>query len=447
MDYIPHSEKEIQEMLDFIGVSHIDRLFEDIPKEALCNKCLELPDAMAELDLQRYCEGMARKNKRYTRSFLGAGSYRHFIPSAVRAIISRSEFYTAYTPYQAEASQGTLQAIFEFQSMISLLTGMDIANASLYDGSTAVAEASILACAETRRNKLLVSAALHPEYRKVLHTYFPEKTEILEIPLREGITDTNGLKEMLDKNTAAVIIQNPNFLGCLEPGHEIAEVVKGSGALFVAAVVEPASLGILKPPGKYGADIAAGECQSLGLPIAFGGPYLGFMATLAKHMRKIPGRLSGKTVDHDGREGFVLTLQAREQHIRREKASSNICTNSALCALAATVYLSLMGKQGLKEVATQNARKARYAMDTICSTPGFTRKFSSPFFNEFVIQCRENPALINRKLEEQGILGGLELGRFYAELQDCILFCVTEMSSKQDIDALVSALASLKVAV
>ena len=447
MDYVPHTEKEIREMLEFIGVSQIEDLFRDIPKDALCSHCLQLPEPMSEFELKNYCEELASKNRRYSRFFLGAGAYRHFIPSVVKAITSRSEFYTAYTPYQAEASQGTLQAIFEFQSFICLLTGMDVANASLYDGSTAVAEAAILALNETRRKKVLISSGVHPEYRKVLKTYLPPDVNLVELSLKEGLTDLQELKEKLDKTTSAVIVQNPNFLGCIEDGNKLSELIRGSGALFIVVVSEPVSLGIMKAPGSYGADVVVGECQSFGIPVGFGGPYLGFMATQAKYMRKIPGRLSGKTVDHEGREGFVLTLQAREQHIRREKASSNICSNEALCALAATVYLSLMGKSGMKELGHQNAKKAHYALEKICAVPGFSRKFPAPVFNEFVVQCRENPSVINRKLEKEGIQGGLELGRFYPELRDCILFVVTEICSKQDIDALVSVLASLKVAV
>ncbi|MDQ7822011.1 MAG: aminomethyl-transferring glycine dehydrogenase subunit GcvPA [Candidatus Eremiobacteraeota bacterium] len=441
MNYIPHSTKEVREMLDTLGLDRIERLFSHIPEEALCRKELDLHRAMTEPELKRHCEELSLKNRHFSRSFLGGGAYRHYIPSAVNAIISRPEFFTAYTPYQAEASQGTLQAIYEFQSFMCLLLGMDVSNASLYDGSTAVAEASILALNETRRKKLLISEALHPEYREVVKTYLGHSTEIEEIPHSDGITGIEALKGMVDKNVAAVIIQNPNFFGAIETMNEISLAVKAVGALLVTVINEPYSLGVLKSPGSYGTDIAAGECQAFGLPPSFGGPYLGFMATKAQFMRKIPGRLSGKTVDTEGNRGFVLTLQAREQHIRREKAASNICTNEALCALAATVHLSLLGKGGLREAALQNVQKAHYAEGQITAIEGFRKKFSPPFFNEFVIQCDGSaPGEVNRKLSDAGIAGGLELGRFYPSLADCLLFSVTEMNSREDIEALAAAM-------
>jgi glycine dehydrogenase subunit 1 len=447
MNYIPHSEKEIKEMLEVLGVKSLDELFSDIPKEARFKGELKFHDALSELELKHYCEELASKNTHYRASYLGAGAYRHYIPSAVRAITSRSEFYTAYTPYQAEASQGTLQAIYEFQSFVCLLTGMDVANASLYDGSTSVAEAALLACNETRRKKILVSRALHPEYREVLRTYLVACGcfEIQEVPLSGGLTDLAKLKEMVDKDTACVIVQNPNFLGALESGSELSAIARAAGALFVVVVAEPVSLGLLKAPGAYGADLVVGELQSFGLPLSSGGPYLGFMATLGKYMRKIPGRLCGKTVDKEGKPGFVLTLQAREQHIRREKAASNICTNEALCALAATVFLSIMGKKGIRELAALNVEKAHYALNRITAVPGFSKKFDAPFFNEFVVQSELPVSTVIDALDTRGIAGGLELRRFYDELGDCLLFCVTEMATKADIDELAEILSSMKV--
>ncbi len=451
MKYTPHTEADIAAMLSFLEKSSLQDLFADIPCDALCGKEMKLPPPLSEMEVRRRVEELAGKNRRNRSSFLGAGAYRHFIPSAVRAITSRSEFYTAYTPYQGEASQGTLQAIFEFQSFMCLLTGMDVANASLYDGSTAVAEAATLAMNETRRKKLIVSNSLHPEYREVLSTYLGTggKVEVVSLPHKDGAVDPESLKSMIDKDTAAVIVQNPNFFGTMEPLQDIVSISKGAGALAVLVVAEPHSLGVLKPPGKIGVDIAVGECQSFGIPQGLGGPYLGFMATQGKYMRRIPGRLCGKTVDKDGQEGFVLTLQAREQHIRRDKASSNICSNEALCALAATVYLSLMGKNGIREVAEQNMKKAHYAVEMISAVNGFSRKFSAPFFNEFVIQCRHDVAQLTAKLDEQGITGGLRLGRFYPDLSDCLLFCVTEMTAKEEIDRLVAVLRerALKVGV
>jgi len=445
MKYTPHTEADIAAMLSFLEKSSLHDLFADIPCDALCNKEMKLPPPLAEMEVRKRCEELAGKNVKYSSSFLGAGSYRHFIPSAVKTITSRSEFYTAYTPYQAEASQGTLQAIFEFQSFMCLLTGMEVANASLYDGSTAVAEAATLAMGETRRKKLIVSQSLHPEYREVLSTYLGtgERAEIVPLPHKDGTVDIESLKSLVDKTTAAVIVQNPNFFGALEPVQEIAAIAKSAGAISVLAVAEPYSLGLLKAPGKLGIDIVVGECQSFGIPRGFGGPLLGFMATQGRYMRRIPGRLCGKTVDKDGQEGFVLTLQAREQHIRRDKASSNICSNEALCALAATVHLSLIGRKGLREVAEQNIKKAHYAAEKISGIKGFSRKFKSPFFNEFVIQCPHDASRLIAELDGKGIAAGVDLGRLYPDMKDCLLVCVTEMTAREEMDRLAGALSEL----
>lgn len=444
MNYFPHTDKDIAEMLDFIGAGSLEDLFAGIPEEIRFKGELSLPDSSPEMLLKKQFRNLAEKNKNYDRMFLGGGCYRHFIPAAVKTITSRSEFYTAYTPYQAEASQGTLQAIYEFQSYMCLLNGMDVSNASLYDGATALCEAVIIAVNETKRSKILISEALHPEYRDVLHTYFSGSCGITieTIPTNEGITGLDAVNRLVDRDTAAVIIQNPNFFGIIENLGQLSEPVKAVGSLLIAAVNEPYSLGLLKGPGACGADIAAGEAQSFGSPAAFGGPGLGFIAAKSRFMRKIPGRLCGKTVDGDGNTGYVLTLQAREQHIRREKASSNICSNQALCALAATVHLSLLGREGLREAAEINIRNAHYAAELIGRTPGYGLRFqNSPFFNEVVVRCEKaDPETVNRKLQEEGISGGLEMGKFHPALSDCLMFCFTETSDKADIDDLAEKL-------
>ncbi len=443
MDYISNTDEQRREMLREIGVESFDELLIDIP-EALRNIKLNLPDALSELELIKKLQELSEQNadlNHYT-SYLGAGAYDHFIPSVVQHITSRSEFYTSYTPYQPEVSQGTLQAIYEYQSLVCELTGMDVSNASLYDGASALGEAAILTLNATNRTEIVISETTHPEYRTVLKSYLHGlETPVHEIPYtKDGMTDLDCLADAVNEHTAGVLLQNPNFFGCIEQMAEAAEIAHAAGALFVACV-NPISLGILKAPGEYGADVAVGEGQPLGNPLAFGGPYLGFFAVTQKLMRKMPGRVSGQTKDTEGRRGFVLTLQAREQHIRREKATSNICTNQALNALAACVYLSAMGKRGIQEVAHLNVQKSHYAQEKLCELDGFARKFAAPFFNEFVLQCNANPNDINKKLLEQKIIGGLPLEKFYPELQNCVLFCVTEMRTKEDIDTLCKALA------
>ncbi|MHB1416045.1 MAG: aminomethyl-transferring glycine dehydrogenase subunit GcvPA, partial [Chloroflexota bacterium] len=375
-------------------------------------------------------------------SFLGAGAYNHFIPAVVGRMVGRSEFYTSYTPYQPEISQGTLQSIFEFQTLICELTQMDVSNASLYDGASATAEALVLAVSVTRRRKLVLGDTVHPEYRTVLRTYTRELgLEIVEGGRRDGgRLDPAWVRAAVDENTACVIAQQPNFLGCLEDMEALARAAHEVGALFVA-VYDPISLGLLRPPGAYGADVAVAEGQPLGIPISFGGPSLGLFSCAEKYLRQMPGRLVGETVDDQGRRGYVLTLQAREQHIRREKATSNICTNQALMALAATVYLSYMGPQGLRRVAELCLQKAHYAAERLGTLAGYSLAFADPFFKEFALRCPRPPALVNAGLARRGIVGGYELGRDYPELADCLLFCVTEMNPREDIDRLVAALA------
>ncbi len=448
MAFTANTEKEKSELLREIGVHRFEDLISNIPQNALFTPAKNgiLRDGLSEMEVQETLEKLAGKNKtvQQSPSFLGAGAYNHFVPAAVGAIISRGEFLTAYTPYQPEASQGTLQATFEFQTMVAEIYGMDVANASLYDGASALAEGILLALRETGRNKILISSAVHPEYRQVVRTYCKNFT-IIELPCENGVTSFADLEKHLDADTACVAIQNPNFFGSLEEGQKWADAAHAKGALLITSS-NPIAHGLLTAPGAYGADIATGEGQPLGVSLNFGGPYLGLIACKEKFVRKMPGRICGITKDLEGRRGFVLTLQTREQHIRREKATSNICTNEALMALAATVHMSLLGPEGLKEVATLCLQKAHYAAESIGKIKGFSLAFTSPYFNEFVIRSKIAPAKVNTQLRKKGITGGLELGRFYPEWADAMLFCVTEMNSKVQIDALVKALEEVSLA-
>jgi glycine dehydrogenase subunit 1 len=443
MDFVPCTDKDKEVMLKEIGVGGIEALLADIP-QSLKKFDLNLPKALSEMELVKELKSAAEKNvnvSEYT-SFLGAGAYEHFIPSVVDHLSSRGEFATSYTPYQAEVSQGTLQAIYEFQSMICELTAMDVANASMYDGASALAEAAVLSIRHTDRHKVVISQAVHPEYREALKTYLQcLNIEIVEIPAIEGITDVDALSRTVDDDTASVLIQMPNFFGCLEEVDEIAKVAHKHGALFIACV-NPISLGIIKPPGDYGADIAVGEAQGMGNPLYYGGPYIGFFAVKKELMRRVPGRIAGATTDVKGRRAFVLTLQAREQHIRRQKATSNICTNQALCALRTCIYLSILGKQGFTKLARLNLRKSHYAMEEICKLKGFEPLFNKPFFNEFAIRVTDGRTAqqINESLLKEKIIGGLDLSRFYPALKNSMLFCVTETKGKDDIDRLAAAL-------
>lgn len=443
MTYIPTTSAQREEMLKACGVEGIEDLFADIPEEVKLKRELDLPQPLAEAEVLRHLQELAGKNRTDLISFLGAGAYEHHIPSVVPALLSRSEFYTAYTPYQPEVSQGTLQAIFEFQSLICALTGLDVANASHYDGATATAETALVACGATRRQKILFSRGLNPQYRTVLHTYTRgQGIELVEIPWEDGRTSLEELARIADRDVAGVILQQPNFVGQLEPMAEASELAHKVGALFIA-VVNPISLGILAPPGEYDADLAVGEGQSLGNPLNFGGPYLGFMAAKEKLVRRLPGRIVGQTVDVEGRRAFVLTLQAREQHIRREKATSNICSNEALCALAATIYLSCLGKEGLKEVARQCLLKAHYAFEQLLKIKGIKPVFNGPFFHEFAIRASQAPSQVADRLMRAGIAGGFDLGRFYPELEGAMLFCVTEVRTRAEIDRLVEVMRGL----
>jgi glycine dehydrogenase subunit 1 len=451
MGYTPHTDKERRHILDTIGIERLSDLFADIPTEHRFPN-LDLPEAMSELEILRELRSLSNTNlnAEETPTFLGAGAYRHWIPSLVDHVIRRGEFATAYTPYQAEVSQGTLQAIFEYQSLICDLTGMDVANASHYDGATAAAEAVVQAynLFRGKRRKIVIAPTLHPHYREVIRTY----TQGMELTLIgqdwEPDTPISELVNQVDEETACLIIQSPNFLGQIEALDTLKEAIAARDKRTLLTVVtHPLSLGLLKPPGDYGADIVLGEGQPLGLGLNYGGPYLGFYTTREKHVRQISGRVVGKTVDVEGNEGFVMTLTTREQHIRRERATSNICTNQGLMALAATVYLSALGKQGLREVAELNYHKAHYAADQIDTVPGFSVERSRPFFNEFIVRGPMPAREINRYLLEEApdgpIIGGYDLSQTYPQLDHAMLIAVTEMNTREEIDMLVRALRAM----
>jgi glycine dehydrogenase subunit 1 len=444
MRYIPNTDADCRQMLDAIGVRSVENLFADIPAAVRLKRPLRIPPALSEADLAKVMGGLADKNADVGRyvSFLGAGSYNHFSPALIGHLISRGEFLTAYTPYQPEISQGTLQTMYEYQTLICQLTGMEVSNASMYEGASATAEAILMAHRVTGRNDVVVARSVHPEYRQVTHTYAKQiNLSFKEVPFTPaGTADLKQAKMLLSDKAACLVVQNPNFFGAVEDLTELAAAAHAVGALLVVAVPEPVSLGILKPPGECGADIVAGEGQALGVPMSYGGPYLGFFATQEKYVRQMPGRLVGATEDRQGRTGYVLTLATREQHIRREKATSNICTSEALIATIATIYMETLGKNGLKEVALQNLRKAAYAKEKLAKGKGCGVRFSGPTFNEFVLQVKRKPADILKGLLRKQIIGGLDLGGFYPELKDCLLVCVTEQNSREEIDALAKAM-------
>ncbi|MFT3746076.1 MAG: aminomethyl-transferring glycine dehydrogenase subunit GcvPA [Pyrinomonadaceae bacterium] len=446
MRYIPNSPEERDEMLAVVGLSNAKDLFRSIPENVQLNRALSVTDPLAESEVISAMETMAAKNTAATKpSFLGAGVYSHFSPTIVDHLIQRSEFFTSYTPYQPEISQGTLQYIFEFQTLVCQLTGMEVANASMYDGSTAMAEAYLMAQRVTRRDKILVAKSVHPEYREVAATYDQHgSSEIVEIDYDAATGRVNGL-ESLDDKTAALVVQSPNFFGCVEDLKALADAAHAVGALFVVVVTEAISFGLLKSPGSCGADIVVGEGQSWGVPMSFGGPHLGLFATQEKYVRNMPGRLCGVAYDKNGNRGFVLTLSTREQHIRREKATSNICTNQGLIALAATIYMEAMGKKGLQEVAMQNAQKAAYAAKQIAAIDGFSLPFSASTFNEFVVRGPV-PAedLLENIRKTGGVIGGLALSKYYGGHVNDVLVCVTETNSRSQIDKLVEAFASVR---
>lgn len=443
MKYIALSDHEIKEMLRTIGVSKLEDLFNSILDRIKLKGNLSLPGPLTESELIQYFKNLASKNNfNGYISFLGAGAYPHLIPYLVDYLSARGEFLTLYTPYQPELSQGTLQSIFEFQSLICQLTGMDVANASLYDGSTSLAEAALMAYRIKKRSKILISRTVHPEYRQVAKTYFKNlDLELIEIDyLESGESSIDQIKNKIDDQVAAVLIQSPNFFGIIEKIDQISEIAHNEGALMIVAVAEPLTLALLKSPGELGADIVTGEAQSFGLPLSFGGPYLGFLACQSEFVRQMPGRIVGQTKDLEGQRGFVLTLSTREQHIRRERATSNICTNQAWCALRATIFLEVMGKEGLKELAWHNLQKANYAKKSLDKTDKVKIKFSGTIFNEFVVKFPQSVQKVNSRLREKGIIGGLDLEKFYPELKNCSLFCVTEVHKKEHIDKLVDSL-------
>lgn len=442
--YLPMTEADKKAMLETIGVNSVDELFSDIPEKVRFKGEYNIKAAKSETSLMKELFQMASRNAdlKTNVSFLGAGVYDHYMPVIVDHVISRSEFYTAYTPYQPEISQGELQAIFEFQTMICELTGMDVANSSMYDGGTALAEAAMLSAGHTKRKKIIVSGAVHPESREVLKTYAKgQYLEVIEVPVNDGITDIEALKGLANEEIAAVIVQYPNFFGRIEPLKELEEIVHANKSLFVVSS-NPLSLGVLTPPGKFGADIVIGDAQPFGIPTAFGGPHCGYFAVTTKLMRKVPGRLVGQTTDDQGRRGFVLTLQAREQHIRRDKATSNICSNQALNALAASVAMTALGKKGVREMASANLQKAHYAR-TAFKEAGFDIVYDGHSFNEFVVKLNKPVKEINQALLQKGIIGGYDLGRDYPELANHTLIAVTEQRSKEEIDTLVKEVGDL----
>jgi glycine dehydrogenase subunit 1 len=440
MPFIANTDAQRRQMLAAIGVESIDELFADIPQELRCQE-LNVPPGLPEQEVRRKIAALADRNTTGQISFLGGGFYDHFIPAALEALVSRSEFYTAYTPYQPEISQGTLQAIYEYQSAICRLVDMEVANASLYDGGTAVYEAIMMALRITRRNQVIIDDSVSPIYRKMVSSYTGNLgISLVETASSGGLPDRRAVSERLCDDTAALIVQYPNFFGCIDDVTDLAERVHARGGLLIVSCY-PIALGLLKPPGQMGADIVVGEGQSLGMPISFGGPYLGFMAGRMEHVRKMPGRIVGRTLDARGREGFVLTLQAREQHIRREKATSNICTNQGLCALTALVYLSLLGKHGLRELAQVCAEKADYARQRLLEVPGVTMRFPRRwYFNEFVVNLPIAADKVIRGLFQRNIAAGFPLGRYWPEMNNCLLIAVTEKRTKEDIDFLAHAL-------
>jgi glycine dehydrogenase subunit 1 len=445
MSYVPNTREEQQAMLEHLGLSSTEDLLETVPEDVRLRRPLDLPPALSEPDLKRLLSTMAARNKNIdsTISFLGAGTYDHAIPSVVPHLQGRSEFVTSYTPYQPEVSQGMLQAIYEFQTMVCQITGLDIANASLYDGSTALVEAVLLAVGPGGRGEVVISAGVDLQYRRVLHTYaFARGFTVREVPTRNGVTSLEELDAAVSPTTAAVVIQQPNFFGCVEDVRAIEPIAHKGKALFVTAITEPASLGILAAPGAYGADIAIGELMSLGNTMSYGAPALGFMAAKKKFMRLLPGRLVGQTVEEgpEKQTGYVLTLQTREQHIRRERATSNICTNQSLLAVGATIFLAALGKQGFRELGELCVQKAHYAQRQITALPGFAAAFDTPFFDEFVIKAPVSTARLQRHFEQAGIIGGYPLESSYPGLDNSMLFCVTETRTKEDIDTLVSVL-------
>ena len=443
MPYIPNTDADRKRMLESIGAAAISDLFNQIPDDLVMQRALDIPGPLSEIEIRSHASVLSKENaclESYA-SFLGAGIYDHYIPSTVGAVIGRSEFYTSYTPYQPEISQGNLQTIFEFQTLACQLTGMEVANASMYDAASALAEAALMATSITGRKGWVISSCVHPAYREVMRTYaWASGCKLIEAA-RDGIlTDLQDVTRLVTAETACVVMQNPNFFGALESLADAESVTHRQGSLFIVSC-DPISLGLLKPPGDYNADICVAEGQSLGIPMSYGGPLLGMFACKKQFVRQMPGRVVGATVDTEGRRGYTLTLQTREQHIRRERATSNICTNEALVALASAVYLTTLGKQGLRQVANLCLQKAHYAMEIIADLRDYAIPFDARFFKEFVVKCGKPIAEINERLLKKKIVGGLDLGRFYPDLAGHMLICATEMRTRDEIHALVEGLA------
>jgi glycine dehydrogenase subunit 1 len=447
MRYLPKSDEERRQMLAEIGAGSIDDLFASIPAEYRLNRDLDVPRQQAESEIVQYFRAAGEKNSTGFASFLGAGAYRHYRPVIIDSLVQRGEFLTSYTPYQAEITQGTLQAIFEFQTMIAELTGMDVANASMYDGSTGAAEAVMMAVRLTGRHKAVAASTVHPEYREVLTTYVQHQglpKSVVGYDAETGRMDLKALDAAVSEDTACVLVQSPNFFGVLEDISAVADIAHKKGALLIVTIAEAVSLGIVRPPVE--ADIVAMEAQSFGVALSYGGPFCGVIATKEQFVRQMPGRLAGQTVDTAGNRGFVLTLATREQHIRREKATSNICTNQALVALMATIFMAVYGKEGMRELAEHNLAKADYAAKTLGSLPGAKLRFTgTPRFHEFVLQTDEAPAAWSQRLLDNQIVGGVELSRWYPELGNCTLWCATEVITREQIDAAAKVMASVAV--
>ncbi len=447
MRYIPLTPDEKKSMLAAIGVPSVDALFAPIPADIRFKGNWELPAPMTEPELMAHLKGLARQNRpaSATATFLGAGAYNHFTPSAVDQLISRSEFYTSYTPYQPEISQGTLQAIYEYQSYVCALTGMEVANASMYDGASALAEAVLMACRVTRKEEVVVSNLVHPRWRRTVRSYTANR----HIAIKEtsdhawGRSEAAALAQSITDATAAVVVQSPNFFGNVEDLQALGELCREKNVFFIVAVAEAASLGFLAPPGDFGADIVVAEGQSLGIPLSFGGPYLGMFATREKHLRQMPGRICGRTVDKDGRRGFVLTMSAREQHIRREKATSNICSNQALCALTATIHLTLLGRQGFADMAKNcfyAAADLRRRVGELAARKHVRPTFEHPYFNEFLVDLNHSAHVLNQRLAEKGIIGGYDVSRDYPDMTNKMLLAVTELTTRRDMEMLIEVL-------
>ncbi len=441
MAYYPNTDDDRRDMLAAVGVTDFEELIKDIPREIRLKGDLNIPPAMSEYEVTKHVSALAGKNvnTQDAVSFLGAGAYDHFIPSAIGAMLGRSEFYTAYTPYQAEVSQGTLQSIYEYQTMICRLTGMDVSNASLYDAGSGLAEAALMAVSHTGRKKIIAAHPIHPFYLRVVKTYVHgQGFEIVEIPAREGVADLDTAKKAVDENTAALLVQQPSFFGTLSDVFALGEIAHAKGALYVVDA-SPISLGLLAPPGEYGADVVVGEGQALGIPQSLGGPFLGIFAVREALIRRLPGRLAGVTVDTEGKKGYVLTLQTREQQIRREKATSNICTNEGLMMLASTIYMSLMGKNGIREVAEQSGAKAHYLAEQVAKVPGFAVKYKQPFFNEFLISTPVPAADLVKAGLKKKILAGVDVETLYPS-EIGLLVAVTEKRTRAELDEYVDLL-------